>query len=72
MKSFLSNSKQYTEIAPKTKVSLELVRCGVRQRSILAPFLFVLYVNDLKNASRLLYPIMFTDDTNLFYTAIEI
>ena len=48
MKSFLSNSKQYTEIAPKTKVSLELVRCRVPQRSILTPLLLVLYVNDPK------------------------
>ena len=72
MKSFLSNSKQYTETAPKTKVSLEIVRCGVPQRAILTPFLLVLYVNDLKNTSRLLYPVMFTDDANLFYTATEI
>ena len=51
MKSFLSNSKQYTEIVPKTKVSLEIVRCGVPQRAILTPFLLVLYVSDLKNTS---------------------
>ena len=34
--------------------------------SILEP-LFVVYVNDLPNASRLLDPIMSADDTNLFF-----
>ena len=36
--------------------------------SILGPLLLLLYVNDLKNASSVLDPIMFADDTNLFYT----
>ena len=33
---------------------------------ILGPLLFLVYVNDLLNASFLLDPIMFADDTNLF------
>ena len=36
--------------------------------SILGPLLFSLYVNDLKNASVVLDPVMFADGTNLFYT----
>ena len=43
------------------------MECGVPQDSILGPLLF-LYVNDLKNASSALDPIVFADDTNLFYT----
>ena len=43
------------------------MECGVPQGSILGPLLF-LYVNDLKNASSALDPIVFADDTNLFYT----
>ena len=46
---------------------LEII-CGVPQGSILGPLLFLLYVNDLKNASTILDPIMFADDTNLFYS----
>ena len=44
------------------------MKCGVPQGSILGPLLFLLYVNDLKNASSVQDPIMFADDTNLFYT----
>ena len=35
---------------------------------ILGPLLFLIYVNDPQYASNLLFdPIMFADDTNLFY-----
>ena len=43
--------EQYIEIAPTAKTSLEEVKCRVPQKSILAPLLFLLYVNNLQNAS---------------------
>ena len=71
-KSYLSNRKQYIQINDKGNTELGSVKCGVPQGSILGPLLFLLYVNDLKNASDLLDPIMFADDTNLFCTHRDI
>ena len=41
------------------------ITCIVPQDSILGPLLFLIYVNDLPNV---LDPIMFADDTNLFFS----
>ena len=68
IKSYLSNRLQYIQIDENSRTEFCVVKCGVPQGSILGPLLFLLYVNDLKNASSVLDPIMFADDTNLFYT----
>ena len=64
--SYLSNRKQYIEIGENSKTDPKYVTCGVPQGSILEPLLFLVYVNDLPNVPRLLDPIMFADDTNLW------
>ena len=46
-------------------LDLKCVTCGVPQRSISGSLLFLAYVKSLPNASWLLDPIMFADDTNL-------
>ena len=48
------------------------VLCGVPQGSILGPILFILYIKDMCNVSTLLKPILFADDTNLFYSGKDI
>ena len=68
IKSYLSNRLQYIQIDENSRTEFCVVKCGVPQGSILGPLLFLLYVNDLKNASSVLDPIMFVDDTDLFYT----
>ena len=50
------------------------VLCGVPQLTILGPILFILYINGMCNVSTLLKvkPILFADDTNLFYSGKDI
>ena len=71
-KNYLSNRKQFIQINNEENTEVETITCGVPQGSILGPLLFLLYVNDLKNASNLLDPIMYADDTNLFPTHKDI
>ena len=42
------------------------VKCGVPQDSVLGPLLFILYINDICNVSKVFDCILFADDTNLF------
>ena len=66
-KRYLENRKQFTKYNILS-TSYKSIICGVPQGSILGPQLFLIYVNDLHEASSILDSIMFEDDTNLFYS----
>ena len=63
IKSYLSSRKQFVAIN-NTSSSLENIETGVPQGSILSPLLFLIYVNNLGNAT-LSKPRLFADDTCL-------
>jgi hypothetical protein len=70
-KSYLCNRTQCVALNGVTS-SFKNITYGVPQGSILGPLLFILYVNDIVNCSDLLRFILFADDTNLFFSCIDI
>ena len=70
LSSYLSNRLQYVEINDVISDRLA-IQTGVPQGSILGPLLFILYINDICNVSKLLELILFADDTNIFLSGSD-
>ena len=65
--SYLDNRKQYTEI-DNIKSNMLSITTGVPQGSILGPLLFIIYINDFAQASKMFNFLIYADDTTLSST----
>ena len=65
LKSYLCGRVQYVTYNSMQSTK-NAIACGVTQRSILGPLLFVVYMNDLSSVSKSCFSVLFADDTNIF------
>ena len=65
--SYLSNRQQRVDF--KGSISpVETINTGIPQGSVLGPLLFILYINDLINASKIFDVVLYADDATLLYS----
>ena len=67
-KSYLHNRKQSCSIDGELFLP-RMISCGIPQRSILGPLLFIIYINHLPYCLNYSKARMFDDDTNITTTA---
>ena len=70
-KSYLSDRSQLVMCNNVLSESCYIIT-GVPQGSILGPLLFLLYINDICNSSKLLHSVLYADETNMFYSCENI
>ena len=69
--SYLSNRKQFVSYNG-VQSEKQTIECGVPQGSISGPLLFLVYINDLPDICQHAFPVLFPDDTILFFSGKNI
>ena len=64
---YLADRKQSVKFC-ETQSEEMCIRSGVPQGSVLGPLLFIIYINDIQNCSKLVSLVLFADDTNILYS----
>jgi hypothetical protein len=67
IRSYLTGRTQYCTYEGKQSTKTR-VTCGVPQGSIIGPFIFLIYINDLDTIFNKFRTILFADDSNLITT----
>ena len=67
-RSYLSDRKQFV-VVNEAESAIKILNKGVPQGSIICPFLFIIYMNDLSEFCIQSQPTFFADDTTLLVTS---
>lgn len=71
IENYLQDRKQFVDFNG-THSEMFDITCGVPQGSILGPLLFLIYINDVCNTSKIVHFTLFADDTNILYTSKDL
>ena len=69
--SYLIDRQQYVSVNGHCSNYLNITY-GVPQGSVLGPLLFLIYINDLPNSTKVLTFYLFADDTNIYFESSDL
>lgn len=71
LSSYLNKRQQYVQYNNNKSNNMQ-IKCGIPQGSVLGPKLFILYINDICDVSKLLNFVLFADDTNIYLSGNDL